>query len=91
MAGNPATIDAPLAGHRQGNPGSPPRWPDPGREPPRPAHRQHRSQATAGLDAPPIRGLDFARLADLPALGFGARFAQLAAGGFPGADALHKT
>jgi hypothetical protein len=41
----------------------------------------------AGVDRRPIRGLEFARLADLPALGFGARFAQLAADGIPGADA----
>jgi hypothetical protein len=87
MAGNPATIDAPLAGHRQGNPG--PATP-PGRSPARkrhdPPHPQHRSQATADVDSRPIRGPEFARLADLPALGFGARFAQLAADGFRGAD-----
>jgi hypothetical protein len=38
------------------------------------------------VDSRPIRGPEFARLADLPALGFGARFAQLAADGFRGAD-----
>jgi hypothetical protein len=39
------------------------------------------------VDSRPIRGLEFARPADLPALDFGARLARLAANGFPGADA----
>jgi hypothetical protein len=42
------------------------------------------------VDSRPIRGLEFARLADLPALGFGARLTQLAADGFPGADAYMR-
>jgi hypothetical protein len=33
---------------------------------------------TAGLDTRPIRGVQFVKLADLPSLGFGARFAELA-------------
>jgi ADP-ribose pyrophosphatase YjhB (NUDIX family) len=40
---------------------------------------------TAGLDMRPIRGVAFVRLADLPSLGFGARFVELAMAGFPGA------
>lgn len=40
---------------------------------------------TAGLDTRPIRGVQFVKLADLPSLGFGARFAELATAGFPGA------
>jgi hypothetical protein len=51
-----------------------------------PPHRQHAAQATAGPDTRPIRGVEFARLADLHAFGFSARFAQLAADRFPGAD-----
>jgi len=42
-------------------------------------------QITAGLDTRPIRGVEFTRIADLPLLGFGERFAQLATDGFPGA------
>lgn len=42
-------------------------------------------EVTAGLDARPIRGVGFVKLADLPSLGFGARFAELATAGFPGA------
>jgi ADP-ribose pyrophosphatase YjhB (NUDIX family) len=42
-------------------------------------------QFTAGLDTRPIRGVEFVTLADLPSLGFGERFAQLATDGFPGA------
>jgi hypothetical protein len=40
---------------------------------------------TAGLDARPIRGVEFVKLADLASLGFGTRFAELATAGFPGA------
>lgn len=40
---------------------------------------------TAGLDTRPIRGVEFVGLAGLPSLGFGARFAELATAGFPGA------
>jgi len=39
----------------------------------------------AGLDTRPIRGVEFVKLADLPALGFGDRFAELAVAGFPDA------
>ena len=39
----------------------------------------------AGLDTRPIRGVEFVKLADLPSLGFGERFAELAMAGFPGA------
>lgn len=39
----------------------------------------------AGLDTRPIRGAEFVRLAELSSLGFGARFAELATAGFPGA------
>ena len=42
-------------------------------------------EVTAGLDTRPIRGVEFVKLADLPSLGFGARFAELATAGFPGA------
>lgn len=42
-------------------------------------------QVTAGLDTRPIRGVEFVKIADLPTLGFGERFAQLAMAGFPGA------
>jgi ADP-ribose pyrophosphatase YjhB (NUDIX family) len=42
-------------------------------------------QAMAGLDTRPIRGVEFVKIADLPSLGFGERFVQLAMGGFPGA------
>ena len=38
-----------------------------------------------GADTRPIRGVEFVKLADLPALGFGPRFAELAMAGFPGA------
>ena len=40
---------------------------------------------TAGLDTRPIRGVEFVGLAELPSLGFGAWFAELATAGFPGA------
>jgi ADP-ribose pyrophosphatase YjhB (NUDIX family) len=39
----------------------------------------------AGLDTRPIRGVEFVRLDGLASLGFGARFAELATAGFPGA------
>ena len=39
----------------------------------------------AGADTRPIRGVEFVKLCDLPALGFGGRFAELAAAGFPDA------
>ena len=39
----------------------------------------------AGLDTRPIRDVEFVKLADLPLLGFGERFAELAMAGFPGA------
>jgi len=42
-------------------------------------------EVTAGLDSRPIRGVEFVRLADLPSLGFAARFGELATAGFPGA------
>jgi ADP-ribose pyrophosphatase YjhB (NUDIX family) len=42
-------------------------------------------QVTSGLDTRPIRGVEFVKIADLPSLGFGERFAQLATDGFPGA------
>jgi ADP-ribose pyrophosphatase YjhB (NUDIX family) len=42
-------------------------------------------QVTAGLDTRPIRGVEFVKIADLPSLGFGERFMQLAMDGFPGA------
>jgi ADP-ribose pyrophosphatase YjhB (NUDIX family) len=42
-------------------------------------------QVTAGLDTRAIRGVEFVRLDDLTSLGFGARFAELAMTGFPGA------
>ncbi|RSM65139.1 NUDIX domain-containing protein [Actinoplanes sp. ATCC 53533] len=38
-----------------------------------------------GLDTRQIRGVQFARLGDLPALGFGQRFVELAVAGFPSA------
>lgn len=41
----------------------------------------------AGADSTPIRGVEFVPLADLPALGFSHRFAELATAGFPGAGA----
>lgn len=41
---------------------------------------------TAGADTRPIRGVEFVKLADLPALGFSERFGELAMAGFPGAD-----
>jgi ADP-ribose pyrophosphatase YjhB (NUDIX family) len=42
-------------------------------------------EVTAGLDTRPIRGMQFVTLADLPSLGFGERFAELAMAGFPDA------
>jgi ADP-ribose pyrophosphatase YjhB (NUDIX family) len=42
-------------------------------------------QVMTGLDTRPIRGVEFVNIADLPALGFGERFVQLAMDGFPGA------
>jgi ADP-ribose pyrophosphatase YjhB (NUDIX family) len=42
-------------------------------------------QVTAWLDTRPIRGVEFVKIADLPSLGFGERFALLATDGFPGA------
>lgn len=36
-----------------------------------------------GVDSRPIRGVRFVRLGDLPALGFGPRFVELAEAGFP--------
>lgn len=42
-------------------------------------------EVTAGLDTRPIRGTEFVRLDGLASLGFGARFAELAMAGFPGA------
>ena len=38
-----------------------------------------------GADTRPIRGVEFVKLADLPALGFSERFGELAMAGFPGA------
>lgn len=35
-------------------------------------------------DTRPIHGVEFVPIADLPLLGFGARFAELARDGFPG-------
>ena len=40
---------------------------------------------TEGADTRPIRGVEFVKLADLPALGFSERFGELAMAGFPGA------
>jgi ADP-ribose pyrophosphatase YjhB (NUDIX family) len=40
---------------------------------------------TEGADIRPIRGVEFVKLADLPALGFSERFGELAMAGFPGA------
>lgn len=40
---------------------------------------------TPGKDTRPIRGVEFVPIADLPSLGFGERFAELARDGFPGA------
>jgi ADP-ribose pyrophosphatase YjhB (NUDIX family) len=42
-------------------------------------------QVMAGLDTQPIRGVEFVKIADLPSLGFGERFVQLAMDGFPNA------
>lgn len=42
-------------------------------------------EVAAGLDTRPIRAVEFVRLTDLPSLGFGERFAELATAGFPGA------
>jgi ADP-ribose pyrophosphatase YjhB (NUDIX family) len=39
----------------------------------------------AGADTTPIRGVEFVKLSELPALGFTDRFAGLAMAGFPGA------
>lgn len=39
----------------------------------------------AGVDTAPIRGVEFVKISELPALGFGDRFAELAIAGFPGA------
>jgi ADP-ribose pyrophosphatase YjhB (NUDIX family) len=39
----------------------------------------------AGADTRPIRGVEFVKIADLPALGFSERFGELAMAGFPGA------
>jgi hypothetical protein len=39
----------------------------------------------AGADTRPIRGVKFVKFCDLPALGFGGRFAELALVGFPDA------
>ncbi|WP_432986997.1 NUDIX domain-containing protein [Dactylosporangium sp. CA-233914] len=38
-----------------------------------------------GVDSRPIRAVGFVELADLPALGFGERFVELARAGWPGA------
>ena len=43
-------------------------------------------EVAAGLDTRPIRAVEFVKLADLPSLGFGERFAELAVSGFPGAS-----
>lgn len=40
---------------------------------------------TPGKDTRPIHDVKFVPLADLPSLGFGERFAELAEAGFPGA------
>jgi ADP-ribose pyrophosphatase YjhB (NUDIX family) len=42
-------------------------------------------EVTAGADTRPIRSVEFVSLADLPSLGFGERFGELAMAGFPGA------
>jgi ADP-ribose pyrophosphatase YjhB (NUDIX family) len=42
-------------------------------------------EVTAGVDTRPIRSVEFVKLADLPSLGFGVRFAELAMAGFPSA------
>lgn len=39
----------------------------------------------AGADTTPIRGVEFVRFSELPALGFSDRFTELAIAGFPGA------
>jgi hypothetical protein len=39
----------------------------------------------AGADTTPIRGVEFVKLSELPALGFSDRFTELAIAGFPGA------
>ena len=39
----------------------------------------------AGADTTPIRGVEFVKLSELPALGFSERFTELAIAGFPGA------
>jgi ADP-ribose pyrophosphatase YjhB (NUDIX family) len=38
-----------------------------------------------GVDTQPIRGVQFVRVSELAAMGFGQRFVELAAAGFPGA------
>jgi ADP-ribose pyrophosphatase YjhB (NUDIX family) len=43
---------------------------------------------TEGADTRPIRGVEFVKLADLPALGFSERFGELAMAGFPGAGSF---
>jgi ADP-ribose pyrophosphatase YjhB (NUDIX family) len=42
-------------------------------------------EVTAGADTRPIRGVEFVKLTDLPALGFTEQFGELAMAGFPGA------
>jgi ADP-ribose pyrophosphatase YjhB (NUDIX family) len=42
-------------------------------------------QVAVDRDTRPIRGVEFARITDLPSRGFGERFVQLATAGFPGA------
>lgn len=42
-------------------------------------------EVTVGADTRPIRGVRFVPVGDLPGLGFGVRFAELAMTGFPGA------
>jgi hypothetical protein len=42
----------------------------------------------AGADTRPMRGVEFVKLCDLPALGFSDRFAELAVAGFPDAGSL---
>ena len=39
----------------------------------------------AGADSRPIRAVEFVKLADLPSLGFSARFVELARTGWPDA------
>jgi ADP-ribose pyrophosphatase YjhB (NUDIX family) len=49
------------------------------------ARRTGGSLGTTATDSRPIRGVRFVELTDLPGLGFGERFAELARAGFPGA------